>query len=70
MMDLPLFVFSTADSEGVPGVLTIGTYCCCRAITTRLTKYSKTTFAFWEAQQIQLTEGRENGVLGAADPSH
>jgi hypothetical protein len=44
IMALPLFVVSTADSEGVLGVLTVGTYCCC-AVNTRLTKYSKTAFA-------------------------
>jgi hypothetical protein len=44
-MALPLFVVSTADSEGVLGVLTIGTYRCCPAVTTRLTKYSKIAFA-------------------------
>jgi hypothetical protein len=32
-MTLPLFVVSTADSEGVLGVLTIGTYYCCSAVT-------------------------------------
>jgi hypothetical protein len=48
-MALPLFVVSTADSEGVVGVLTIGTYywngISKELITTRLTKYSKTAFA-------------------------
>jgi hypothetical protein len=35
-MALPLFLVSTTDSEAVLGVLTIGTYYCCRAVTTRL----------------------------------
>jgi hypothetical protein len=44
-MALPLFVVSTADYEDVVCVLTFGIYYCCRAVTTRLTKYSKTVFA-------------------------
>jgi hypothetical protein len=48
-MAIPLFVVSTADSEGVLGVLTIGSYywneISKELVTTRLTKYSKTTFA-------------------------
>jgi hypothetical protein len=44
-MALPLFVVITAYYEGVLGVLTVGTYYCCRAVTTHLTKYSKNAFA-------------------------
>jgi hypothetical protein len=41
-MALPLFVVSTADSESVLRVMTIGTI---ELVTTRLTKCSKTPFA-------------------------
>jgi hypothetical protein len=48
-MAWPLFVISTDDSEGVIGVLTIGTNywneISKELVTTRLTKYSKTAFA-------------------------
>jgi hypothetical protein len=48
-MALPLFVVSTADSEGVLGVLTIGAYysneISKELVTIRLTKYPKTAFA-------------------------
>jgi hypothetical protein len=42
IMALPLFVVSTADSEGVLSVVTIGTI---ELVTTHLTKHSKTAFA-------------------------
>jgi hypothetical protein len=41
-MALPVFVVSTADSEGVLGVPTIVTI---ELVTTHHTKYSKTAFA-------------------------
>jgi hypothetical protein len=52
---LPLFVVSTADSEGVLGVLTVGTI---ELVTTRVTKYSKTAFA------IQMLYPHESPKLG------
>jgi hypothetical protein len=61
-MALPLFVVSTADSEGVLGVLTIGTYywneISKQLVTTRLTKYSNTAFA------IKILYPHESPKLG------
>jgi hypothetical protein len=54
-MALPLFVVSTADSEGVLGVLTIGTV---ELDTTHLIKYSKTAFA------IKMLYPHESPKLG------
>jgi hypothetical protein len=61
-MALPLFVVSTADSEGVLGVLTIGrdlwNEISKELVTTRFTKYSKTAFA------IQMLYPHESPKLG------
>jgi hypothetical protein len=44
-MALPLFVVSTAYSEGVLGVFSLWNEISKELVTTRLTKYSKTAFA-------------------------
>jgi hypothetical protein len=61
-MALPLFVVNTDDSEGVLGIMTIGTYywneISKELVTTRLTKYSKTGFA------IKMLYPHESPKLG------
>jgi hypothetical protein len=56
-MALPLFVVSTADSEGVLGVFSLWKEIP-ELVTTRLTKYSKTAFA------IKMLYPHESPKLG------
>jgi hypothetical protein len=52
---------STADSESVLGVLTIGTYYCCRAVTTRLTK-SLLPYKFYTHTKARNWVSRDSGT--------